>query len=393
MRAAFDIAAKDLRQKVRDRSALLIAIVAPFALAALFSMVLGGVDDDFHARWAYVDLDGGEIAAALGDGPVRGMEEAGVISLVDIDTAAEARAAVAAGEVDTAIIVPDGFSASVRTGSGGSVELVVDPDATISGQVARSVLAGFASRVDAVQLSVTTALMAAQRLPDADTTAALAAQASAMTDPITIADADAADRQAGYATYYAAAMAILFVFLAAQFGIVSIHAERRNRTLARILAAPLRWQSILFGKLIVSMVLALVSLGVIILGTGLLLGAHWGDPPAVAALVIAAALAATGISLLTVAFTRTEEQAGSAIAIVSLSLAVVGGSFFPANQGPEVLSQLSLLTPHAWFLDGVSDVSTGGDIVSAAPSILVLLATALVTGGLGMLRARRLVLS
>jgi len=142
-----------------------------------------------------------------------------------------------------------------------------------------------------------------------------------------------------------------------------------------------------------ALVLALVSLGVIVLGTGLLLGAHWGDPLAVVALLVAAALAATGISLLTVAFTRTEEQAGSAIAIVSLSLAVVGGSFFPANQGPEVLSQLSLLTPHAWFLDGVSDVSTGGDIVSAAPSILVLLATALVTGGLGMLRARRLVLS
>ena len=59
-------------------------------------------------------------------------------------------------------------------------------------------------------------------------------------------------------------------------------------------------------------------------------------------LVLAAALAATGISLLTVAFTRTEEQAGSAIAIVTLSLAVIGGSFFPANQGPELLAQLSL---------------------------------------------------
>jgi ABC-2 type transport system permease protein len=393
VRAALDIAAKDLRQKIRDRSALLIGVVAPFALAALFSMVLGGVDEDFHADWAYVDLDGGEIAAALAEGPLRGVEDAGVVGLQRMSSAAEARAAVEAGGVDTAIIVPEGFSASVRAGAGGSVELIVDPDAIISGQVARSLLAGFASRIDAVQLSVTTALMAAQRFPDADTTAALAEQASALPDPISIVDAAAADRQAGYATYYAAAMAILFVFLAAQFGIVSVHGERRSRTLARMLAAPLRWQSILAGKLIVSMVLALVSLAVIILGTGLLLGAHWGDPLGITALVVAAALAATGISLLTVAFTRNEEQAGSAIAIVSLSLAVIGGSFFPANQGPELLSRLSLFTPHAWFLDGVSDISTGGDVVSAAPSILVLLATGLVTGGLGMLRARRLVLS
>ena len=38
MRAALDIALKDLKQKVRDRSALLISIVAPFVLAALFAL-------------------------------------------------------------------------------------------------------------------------------------------------------------------------------------------------------------------------------------------------------------------------------------------------------------------------------------------------------------------
>ena len=65
MRAALDIALKDLRQKIRDRSALLISVVAPFVLAALFSLILGGLDEDFSARWGYVDLDGGTIAQAL----------------------------------------------------------------------------------------------------------------------------------------------------------------------------------------------------------------------------------------------------------------------------------------------------------------------------------------
>jgi ABC-2 type transport system permease protein len=243
-----------------------------------------------------------------------------------------------------------------------------------------------------VQLSVATALIADASLPDAETTAALAELAAATAEPVRIAQLAVEDRLAGYATYYAAAMAILFVFLAAQFGIVSIHAERRTKTLARMLAAPLHWWSILAGKLIVSMVLALVSMGVIILGTSLLLGASWGDPAALLVLVLSAALAATGISLLTVAFTRNEEQAGSAIAIVSLTLAVIGGSFFPANQGPELLSQLSRITPHAWFLDAVNDISTGGDLVSASASVAVLLAIGLVTGGLGLLRAKRMVL-
>ena len=99
MRAALDIALKDLRQKVRDRSALLISIVAPFVLAALFAMILGGLDEDFHASWGYVDLDGGEVAAALDEGPISGMESEGVVDIERYASADEARQAVEAGEV------------------------------------------------------------------------------------------------------------------------------------------------------------------------------------------------------------------------------------------------------------------------------------------------------
>jgi len=393
VRAALDIALRDLRQKVRDRSAILISIVAPFALAALFGMILGGLDEDFHARWGFVDLDGGEVAAALDEGPISGMEAQDVIDVQRYASADEARLAVEAGEVEAAIIVPEGFSASTVAGTGATVDLLVDPDALISSQVARSVLSGFASQIDAVQLSVATALITDASLPDAETTEALAELATVTADPITIVGLAAENRLAGYATYYAAAMAILFVFLAAQFGIASIHAERRMKTLARMLASPLHWWSILVGKLIVSMVLALVSMGVIILGTGLALGATWGDPTALIPLVLAAALAATGVSLLTVAFTKNEEQASSAITIVSLTLAVIGGSFFPTSQGPDFMSQLSLIAPHAWFLDAVNDISTGGDLGSSATSVMVLLAIGLVTGGLGLLRGKRLVLA
>ncbi len=393
MRSALLIAAKDLRLKLRDRSAILVGIVAPFALAALFSSILGGLEQDFHAHWALVDLDGGEVAAGLADGPLKGMEDSGVLTLERRSTAEAARAAVEEGTVETAIIVPAGFSAATLTGGRTEVEVVVDPDASISGQVAGSVLAGFADDVNAVQLAVATAISAAGGFPDSATTSAMVERVRTMADPITVADVAAADRQASNATYYAAAMAIVFVFFSAQFGLISLHAERRAGTLARLLSAPLRWWSIVVGKVIVSMVMALASLGVIVLGTSLLLGARWGDPAAVATLMLAAATAATGIALLAVAFTRNEEQAGSAVAVVTIALAVVGGSFFPANQGPEVMSQLSVLTPHAWFLQGVNDVASDGDLVSVAGPAAVLLAIGLVAGGLGLLRVRRLVLS
>jgi ABC-2 type transport system permease protein len=393
IRAAVLIAAKDLRLRVRDRSAILLGIVAPFSLALLFSVMLGGGDGGFRADWAVVDLDGGDVAAALVDGTLAGMEEAGVISLARLTDAAAARDSVRVGGVDAAIIIPAGFSESATDGSGSRVDLIADPDATISSGVARSVLSGFASRLEAVGLAVATVLASGGSGSDDRSSEGLAALARAQPAPIVVAEDTAGDRTASVSTYYAAAMSIVFVFLAAQFGVVSLLTERRTGTLARMIAAPLRPVAILAGKTIVSMVLALTSMTVIVIGTTFLLGATWGDPLATALLILGAAVAATGIALLVVGLARTEDQAGSAVAIVTMLLAVLGGSFFPVSQGSGLLAQASLFTPHAWFLRGVNDVASGGDVGSAGGPILVLLAIGLICGTIGFWRARHVVVS
>ena len=60
MRATLLIAWKDLRQRARDRSAFLIAIVVPLALAFIFSQILGDVgNDSLTFAFAVVDEDGG----------------------------------------------------------------------------------------------------------------------------------------------------------------------------------------------------------------------------------------------------------------------------------------------------------------------------------------------
>jgi ABC-2 type transport system permease protein len=392
MRAALDITLKDLRSMVRDRSALLIGVVAPFALAALFSSILGGVEDEFHARWGLVDLDGGALPTALREGPLAALADDGAISLEILPDAQAARTAVAEDRLGTAIIIPEGFSADVLSGASSTIEILADPDAGLSEQVARAVLTSFVRDVESTQLAVSTALVAAGEAPEPGLIAALSDAARAMPAAIVVRDESAEDREVASSTYYAAAMAVLFVLLAAQLGITSLHVEKRQRTLARMLAAPLHWTSIVVGKVLVSLTLALTSMSVIVVGTSLLLGARWGDPLAVAALLLTAALAATGVSLLVVSFTRSEDQAGAAVAAVAMLLAILGGSFFPVNQGPELLAQASLLTPNAWFMRGVGDISTGGDIFTASGPLAILVLIGIACGLVGLSRMRRLVL-
>jgi hypothetical protein len=67
LRTTLLVAGKDLRQRLRDRSALVIAFIAPFVLAAIIGLAFGG-DAAFRATYAVADADRGPVAAGFTDG-------------------------------------------------------------------------------------------------------------------------------------------------------------------------------------------------------------------------------------------------------------------------------------------------------------------------------------
>ena len=138
-----------------------------------------------------------------------------------------------------------------------------------------------------------------------------------------------------------------------------------------------------------SIVLGIVSLTVLMVASTLMLGADWGDPLGVALLVVAGVLAGTGITSVIASLAKTSEQAGTWQAVVAVSLGLLGGSFFPVRQAGEVIANLSLVTPHAWFLGGLGALAGGGGALQALPSVAVLLAMAAVTIGVALLRIGR----
>jgi len=119
-------------------------------------------------------------------------------------------------------------------------------------------------------------------------------------------------------------------------------------------------------------------------------GADWGPPALVVLLISAAVIAAMGISMVVATLTRTVNQAGSLNAIVAISLSAVGGVFIPLSQAPELLVNISLITPHAWFLRAI-DTLSGPDptLAGILPSLLVLTGMGVALGSIGLVRARR----
>jgi len=391
MRAAFVIAGKDLRERIRDRSAIILAVVAPFGLAAIFSLLLPTGGETFRAEYAFVDLDDSAPSAAFLSGPLAAIEEAGIAGVVVVEDEADARAAIESGDADAAAIIPAGFGDAIQDGDAAEMTVIGDTNAGLATEILRSLAEGYVAELDAIRLSVATAL-AGQPEPDPEAVAALAARAVDTESPVRLVDAEAELRRMPASTFFPASMAIFFLFFTAQFGVLSLLAERRQGTLPRLVAAPIPPWTIVAGKAIGSFILGVTAMAVIVVASTLLLGAEWGNPIGVAALVVAAVLAAMGITALITTLGRTEEQAGGWNAIVAVTLGILGGSFFDLSQAPEILSRLSFITPHAWFLQGLDELAapsaTLGDL---ALPLGALMAFAVVTGGIGLLRARVLV--
>jgi ABC-2 type transport system permease protein len=393
MRAALAIAAKDLRQRLRDRSAIILAVVAPFALAAVFSMLMPSDDGGFRPTYGVVDADGGPLAAAFVDEALAGLVQADAAQVRDVASEGEARGLVDDGELDAAFLVPAGFSQRVTAGEAARLTVIGNADSTFATQVAEALATRFVQELAEIRLSVATVIH--QEGPtDEARVAELTRLAREAEEPIRLAGTLAESREVGSTTFYAASMAIFFLFFTAMFGPLSLLGERRGGTLPRLVAAPIAPWSIVLGKAIGSFVMAVVAMAVLVVASALLLGAGWGDPLAVAALVLAAVVAAMGITALITTLSRTEEQAGSWNSIAAVTLAILGGAFFPLSRGPDLLQQVSLITPHAWFLRGIGDLAPEGTGVGTILlPVGALLLMGLATGAIGMARARGLVVA
>lgn len=386
MRAAFLIAGRILRQRLRDRSAIVFAVLTPLGLSFAFSMLIPNEFSTFNTRFVVVDNDRGHVAEVLVQDVLGALVEAGVAVVDPVSSESAARDEVTAGDASAAIVIPAGFTDAVEGGRPTQVR-IVGGEFPVSLEVAQSAVGRFASSVGATQLMIATTA-ATGGTPDAATVAAAQAAGTAP-GPIAAAEASLASRQTNLATFYGAAMAIMFVFFATQYGALALLADREVGTLNRLLAAPISPAAILTGTSLAGFALGLVAMTVMAVATTAFQGANWGPPVFVALLIMAAVVSATGISTVVASTARTPQQAGGLNAIVALSLSAIGGVFIPISQAPEGLATVAQVTPHYWFLRGMDILSSSSfEPADLFPSIGILALIGIVTGAIGLVRAR-----
>ena len=387
MRAALIIARRDLKARLRDRSAILVAFIAPLALATILSLALGGTRS-FSTAIAVADLDGRDVAEAFITDVLGSPALQRIVTVVPVADEDELRTVLEDGGAGAGYILPPGFTTAALNGRSTTIRVLRHPDSPLSGDVAEAVANAFTARLAAQTRAVEVAIAGGadlQRVPE------ITIAAGEQDPALELQAIDFTASRANAASYFGPSMAVFFLFFVVSLGPSSLLRERRQSTLARLHVAPISAWAILLGKSLSVLVLAAASIGVMWAATTLAFGATWGDPRGVVLLSAVMALAATGITALIATVARTDQQLDGWTSIVVFTFALLGGNFSNLADLPQGLQRLSQLTPNGWAMRGFVDLAGGlraGDILVPVAAIGAFAGVTLLIAGL---RAKRLV--
>lgn len=182
------------------------------------------------------------------------------------------------------------------------------------------------------------------------------------------------------------AMAVLFTVLG---GMATLVRERKNGTLARLMVLPLRRGEILGGRILQYFILGMIQYAILLV-LGLAFGVNYGsDPLAFLLLVTAYVLCVTALTFAVATWLRTEAQASSLATLLALTLAPLGGAWWPLNIVPDFMQVIGHLSPVAWVMDGFIDlIFLQGNLLDVLPEIGVLLVATVVLFLFGIWRFR-----
>jgi len=371
----------------RDRVAQMLTFLLPIVFFSIFATVFGGQGDVSTARIriAVVDEDRSEVSARL----IEGLKnEKGLRTQMTADASGEgapldrtsAERLVRSGDLPVAVVIPSGlgeaFSKNGFAGGGPSIQLLSD----VSDRIAPQMVLGLLQKVAmtaAPDLLMQGGMHQFEKYAGAMTPQQKAAvdawlprlkaqgnsgansngdaSAGAMPIGVQVVDVMRTDNRRGsLVSFYAAGIGVMFLLFSSVAGAGgALLDEAEAGTLERLLSTNLGMTGVLIGKWVLLALIGCLQLTVMFLwgrvAFGLPLFSHLPGF-AVMTIITAAAAAAFGLVLATLARSRAQLSGFSTILILTMS--ALGGSMFPRFLMTETMQRFGLLTFNAWALDG-----------------------------------------
>jgi ABC-type transport system involved in multi-copper enzyme maturation permease subunit len=405
MRKIWTIAQKELLSFFGDRNLVIIMIAAPLAIATIIGLAFGNMgggdvpikdipvaiinQDSGNGQQNYGDIfvnafiPNSAASAGATSQPTCPTDETAsgttqnattlqdLTNAVKLDDPAAAKAGVDAGTYAAAIIIPADFSKKI--GYSGptdpvepsDIEVYANSGQQIGGAIIRSIVESIGNQVATGNIAIASTFDAVgakygfvkvgQIAGSANFSTSIACAFTSTLNPLTIDQQTVAGQKSSSTVailvLFGSAQAMFFSLFTGQQGVLSIIEERKQGTLQRLVVSPTPRLYILIGKLLGTFVTCFVQLAFLLIALtviGSILSGQivqiWGNNLFLVVLVLlAAALASTGLGTFLAGVAKTPEQSAVVAQIVNIGFAILGGAF-----GFQLSENLAKFSPIYW---------------------------------------------
>lgn len=390
---------KDTILRFEGRSEILFFLVLPIVFTYLLGAGVPGTGGDSRIYVPVVNEDGGERAEAF----LTALSASETIQPV-LNTRQDAEDLLEGNDVGALLVIPSGFSdgltaEGILSGGLAEVQLKTAPNSNVGlaieqevsravGEIARPLLIA-RNGVETIEAVRPFANDAAREAFFQDTLAAAedsqAAQPSRVEFTV-LSGGEVYDQRAQSSA--GQLLTWVFIPLLGASGLFAM--ERALGTLRRLLVTPTRKSTFLTGTISSQFIMALVQMTILV-GFGILvMKVPWGqEPVALAVVLVTFALAGVALGTTLGTFVKTESQASNLSIMIGMSMALLGGAWWPMELFPPGLQQIVKVLPTTWAMSALTDITMRGQgLVDILPEAAVLLGFAAVFFIIGIWRFR-----
>ena len=366
----FKILQKELRSLFKDRRAMMLGLLMPIILISVFSLAFGGMNraQDRKSRLLVSDEDQSAISQKL-------VADIDSIQALDVATTTTDSAIdlIKGGKYPAALIIHKGFKDSVNALKRLPWELKYDAAQSVEMGMMQQYLAQTLyhrlgkmmsermmmrnmSKQFAGMDSMSIMLVIAQMKQNLNNNSKSMEDLQKNIMRIESSPIEKAPDNAGIVQAVAGTAVMMLLFSLTAMG-GRLLEEKENGTLKRLLYSPLSASDILTGKMLSSVLFAMMQLMIMFTFSSMVFGlVLFPKIAAVLLLILATAFACSGFGMFLASVVKSRDQLQSLSTLAILSMSVIGGSMVPSFLMPHWMQTVGHVSINYWSIQGFYDI-------------------------------------
>jgi ABC-2 type transport system permease protein len=366
------VAWKDLMELFRNRLGLVMLVLMPIFMMGMVGFIFPSNNSLNHVAVGLANQDtpfgGSTVGSQVFLTALNGINnQTGMMDISNATDLATLKDSVQRGELEGGIVIPSNFTQSILSGQQGTLIIVTDNSNP-------QISAAMQSALTAVFQQMGT-LVAQQNImamnPGINATSALA-----VVQPYNIQVEGVVTGHSSYFDFVAPGIMAMTVMMSVMTGLpAAISQEKEVGTLDGMMVAPINRLSIIIGKTLAQTARGLLQGVLILVLASLLFGVSiQGNILLVFALLLLGVFSFVGLGVVLTSFAKDQETAMMVMMTLMFPMMFLSGVFFPVQQMPWYMQDLSKALPLTYAADALRKVMVlGAGIPQIATELTVLI--------------------